>query len=119
MKIPEMIEVLQAAERGEAFEVLNPITNKWSPVTIETMPAHGIFNADYRIAPKRTLVEELCEKSFISGDLRSRAANRIVGLEALYEQAQARIEELEKGVEPAKYLSTDELLEELKRRVLE
>ena len=93
-------------------------------------------------APKKemTLVEELRSKSFVEGDLRSRAADRIAELEALslveelrYQEryvhglvrptmhrAADRIEELEHRVTiefRIEHFTTDELLAEIKRRV--
>ena len=56
MKVPEMIEVLQAYERGEQIEYRNDDRN-WE---IATHPSWSFKDFDYRIAPKKmTLVEEL------------------------------------------------------------
>ena len=93
MTIDEMLEVLQAAKRGEKIEVLkerfDPCevpdhTDVWKPIV-----GPVLFNMPmdrYRIAPKKetTLVEELRHKACYVGnpsDVLCRAADRIELLE--------------------------------------
>jgi hypothetical protein len=103
MNLDQMIEVLQAAKRGEKIEVQEPNSLCW---TVIPAPGFDFKRCNYRIAPKKemTLVEELREVASkgvsVWGDLQMRAADRI--------------EELEQyGLQD---YTTDELLAELKRR---
>ena len=125
MNIEQMIEVLQAAQRGEEIEFRYIHSSKgWNPNTAD---AYDFAHYDYRIAPKKemSLVEELREWSKSSQHfLFSKAADRIeeLELEKSYclkneKKRIARIEELESQLqETVLTASTDELLAELKRR---
>ena len=100
MDLDQMIEVLQAAKRGEKIEVLTH--DQW--VEIEAGKSFD-FYYKHRIAPKpqMTLVEEARAASTCGDGLFSRLADRI--------------EELEKAFQiTVKDFTTDELLAELKRR---
>jgi hypothetical protein len=104
MTLEQMIEVLQAAQRGEQIYYRRHDDKKWVKM------AHCEFNFssfDYRIAPKKelSLVEELREyqgKAF--SDIRNRAADRIEELES-------------HAANWAPMLTTDQLLDEIKRRM--
>jgi hypothetical protein len=106
MKIPEMIAVLEAAERGEQIEYeVKP--DLW----MTTVPEWDFSAFNYRIAPKKqelSLVEELrtLNPQFYSEwkDLAARAAKRIHALEEMMEH-------------PVESVSTEELMDELKRRI--
>ena len=107
MKISEMIEVLQAYERGEQIE-FQAFKDVWSPVGIA--PSWNFCLINYRIAPKKelSLVEEL-----------RRVGNCVRLGGPLYLRAADRIEELEKEPlwsAPIEEYATDELLAEIKRR---
>ena len=109
MNIDQMIEVLTAAKNGERVEVRANADSTW----IEVQPGQAWWNCyNYRIAPKKemTLVEELRRENecrnldnYTSG-LIKRAADRIKILEEMMEH-------------PVESVSTDELLDELKRRL--
>ena len=97
MKISEMIEVLQAAERGEVVEIY--VDGKW--IAIDD-PEFNFGDFDYRIAPKKemTLVEEL----------RNSKNDQRTYMEWQHEimcRAADRIEELEKEVEELKRINRD------------
>ncbi len=105
MKIPEMIEVLQAAERGEKIEYECCDQGDWEPWKKSYQFNFDDFN--YRIAPKKkmTLVEEL--RMYYD---QHKAA--------IYKDAADRIEELEKK----KYFyitdfTINEMLDEIKGRI--
>ena len=107
MKISDMVEVLQAAERGEVIEYGGG-NNSWLPNTALNF---DFKRYDYRIAPKKrelSLVEELrtLNPQFYSEwkDIAARAADRI--------------EDLERS-EPIIAFTTNELLVELGRRMLD
>ena len=106
MNIKEMIEVLQAARRGEKIEMslICDFGDRW---VVSAAPQWNFRDFDYRIAPKRemTLVEELRHYGGIDSiDLWGR----------LCRNAADRITELEQyGLQD---YTTDELLAELKRR---
>jgi hypothetical protein len=108
MDIDSMIAVLEAAKRGEKIEHLP----KGYPNTVWQPKDHeGIntFMYDYRVAPKpkMTLVARL------------RMAERLTP-NGLHGAAADRIEELEGfGVKRVDAFTTDELLDELKRRMLD
>ena len=107
MEIKDLIEVLEAAERGEQIEVLvgayADIWGKWQGKVLH-------MDMEYRIVPTKhelSLVEELrtLNPQFYSEwkDLAARAADRI--------------EELEGFSKKSLYCyTTDELLAEIKRR---
>ena len=100
MKIDEMIEVLQAAKRGEKIEVREG--GSW----YEHLDGAWNFDAkDYRIAPKkeRGLVEQLRAWGASPGNVIQRAADRIEQLEM-------------DSITSMVNVTTDELLAELKRR---
>jgi len=87
MNIDEMLEVLQAAKRGEEIEVRYhcEIPESWRDVG--TIDVWNFSSCDYRIAPKKemTLVEELRHKACYVGnpsEVLCRAADRITELEA-------------------------------------
>ena len=107
MTLDEMIEVLTAYKNGEKIECGYNDTNHWTPCN---EPPWNFSITDYRIAPKKemTLVERLRYQASISGGdwgaTMNRAANRIKILEEMMEH-------------PVESVSTDELLEELKRRM--
>ena len=101
MNIKEMIEVLQAAERGETIE-FKDLHRGW----IATKnPAFDFGSYKYRVTPKpqMTLVEELRRHKDV-WDLNQRAADRI--------------EELEGRPFPPtlEQITTDKLLAELAKR---
>jgi hypothetical protein len=107
MTLNEMIEILQAAQRGEPIEYKSKHypNDRWIPKN------HDAWNTDtfdYRIAPKKelSLVEELREEKFVSDHLRRRAADRIEELES-------------HAANWAPMLTTDQLLDEIKRRMSE
>lgn len=103
MEIKSMIEVLQAAERGELLQVRYHSENSGQWHDISKCLVWNFAQRDYRIAPKKeiSLVERLRE----------------LGLSACNEAAD-RIEELEKyeALRITKF-TTDELIDELKRRI--
>jgi DNA-binding NarL/FixJ family response regulator len=104
MNINEMIEVLQAAERGEKIE-MSTTTSGWQR-TEDPLWNFGV--CDYRIAPKKeiTLVEALRQASLGAAPcLLSVAADRI----ELLELAAASMHLSRR--------TTDELLAEIARRV--
>ncbi len=104
MTLNEMIEVLQAAQRGEPIEFSFKDRNEW----FENSALMFDFSSyKYRITPKKelSLVEEL-RNANTNTDLCNRAADLI--------------EELE-SCEPAVWLkdiTTNELLDEIKRRMV-
>lgn len=105
MKISEMIEVLQAYERGEKIEVLSG--DQWR--VPGDFPSWNFHQYQYRIAPKKelSLVEELREadrKDRRAEDLLRRVADRICELERV-------------NAKPIDHYTTDELLDEIKRRM--
>ena len=103
MTLTEMITVLQAAQNGEPIECSPKNRDDWLRVS---NPQWDFERCDYRIALKKSLVEELREyqgKAF--SDIRNRAADRIEELEG----------ELLIDRSP-KAWTTYDLLEELKRR---
>lgn len=107
MKISEMIEVLQAAERGEKIEAKSELrVRDWHEVR---SPVWNFEINDYRIAPKKemTLVEEL----------REYGKTRLAPGSTLIQKAIDRIEFLE-NITPVRVdqFTTNELLEEIKRR---
>jgi len=130
MNLDEMIEVLEAAHRGEKIE-LEVQTGIW---IIPEDPKWNFRDFNYRIAPKSgtytmTLVEELRGAFLLNGSHTSptvcqRAADRIEELESDAYDAdneiltlRARVKELEGfGVKRIDAYTTDELLDELKRR---
>jgi hypothetical protein len=96
--IDSMIEVLQAAKRGEKIEYTS-IAHGWIPAA---EPSWDFSSNAYRIAPKKemSLVERL----------------RVVG--GVGDEAADRIEELEGFGKKSLYCyATDELLAEIARRV--
>jgi ABC-type transport system involved in cytochrome c biogenesis ATPase subunit len=101
MKISEMIEVLQAAERGEVIESTTKMFENWTEVFDPVFDFHRL---NYRIAPKKemTLVERL--RGWTGKDMHDAAD---------------RIEELEKNIAllDLHYVPTDDLLAEIARRV--
>ena len=108
MTIQEMIEVLQAAKRGEKIEVqTDPFSDCWQ----EWKGTVIHLDLNYRIAPKKamSLVEELRHYGGIdSNDLWGR----------LCRNAADRIEELEKVTHRTwRFVDTDELMAEIARRV--
>ena len=108
MNIDDMIEVLQAAKRGEKIEYRYIHADKnslWMDNT--SAGAFDFAHYDYRIAPKKemTLVEEA--RRWATSDpnsLLSRLADRIEQLE----EAQNA---------PLSLFTTDELIDEIKRRI--
>ena len=105
METKDMIEILQAYERGEKIEYV--VNGSWLPNTALNF---DFQRYDYRIAPTKhelSLVEELrtLNPQFYSEwkDLAARAADRI--------------EDLEKSIYNSAVWHTDELLDELKRRI--
>jgi hypothetical protein len=106
MKIEDMIAILEAAKRGEKIEHLP----KGYPNTVWQPKDHeGIntFMYDYRIAPKKemTLVEE------------ARCYDKAGFTNTFIHKLADRIEELEKVTHRTwRFVDTDELLAELKRR---
>ena len=114
MNIKEMIEVLQAAERGETIE-FKDLHRGW----IATKnPAFDFGSYKYRVTPKpqMTLVEELRRHKDV-WDLNQRAADEIIELRLAVHNRDNRLEELEKyeRLRITKF-TTSELLDELKRR---
>ncbi len=108
MKISKMVEVLQAAERGEEVQWLTP-DDLWVPWRTQQL---NFVDYQYRIAPPKkekemTMVEQLRSmKPFgYQSQLACDAADRIEDLEIANESLS-----LERR-------ATDELLAELKRRV--
>ena len=111
MNIDEMLEVLQAAKRGEEIEVRYhcEIPESWRDVG--TIDVWNFSSCDYRIAPKKemTLVEELRNLAKfgvpdgLMGGLLTRAADYIERLE----KPQA---------DPLCSASIDQLLAEIARR---
>jgi hypothetical protein len=104
MDLDQMIDVLQAAKHGEKIECKITDGACWVPHYDDIWD----FNTyDYRIAPKprMPLVEELRAAAQASTSLANRAADRI--------------EELEKSIYNPSVWHTDELLAELKRRMLD
>ncbi len=80
MELKEIIEVLQAAERGESIEFASATGTNWKTVIGDPVWAFNQYK--YRIAPKKemTLVEEL--RGVMNGsELARRAADRIEFLE--------------------------------------
>jgi hypothetical protein len=109
MKISEMIEVLQAAERGENIEMRHhcDTTGRWYPID----GGWHFQSRDYRIAPKKemTLVER------IRNGLKAHCLLDMDDVKA----AADRIEELERvNAKPIDHYTTDELLTEIKRRMM-
>lgn len=113
MTLEDMITVLQAAQRGEQLYYRRHDDKTWVKM------AHCEFNFsnfDYRIAPKKelSLVEELRNAANLrpgaiwNVDMLSRAADRIDELEK--NMAYAKPQALKKA------FTTDELLDEIKRR---
>ena len=108
MKIDEMIAVLEAAKRGEKIEWNNQ--GQW---VLWRPEQFNFIGYTYRIAPKKemTLVEEL--RDVVDFKVSSFDCVRDTCL-----RAADRIEELDRPYPPTIAQSTtDELLEELKRRV--
>jgi hypothetical protein len=96
MKIPDMIAVLEAAERGEQIEYeVKP--DLW----MTTVPEWDFSAFNYRIAPKKQELSLVDQLRRYGGPLMEAAADQI--------------EELEKS-EPIIAFTTDELLDELRRR---
>ena len=106
MNIPEMIEVLKAAERGEDIEYRTYLAGApWMPW--DKGRSWCFDRCVYRIAPKkeRSLVEELLAAHAATAlSVYQRAADRIAELEALYASSISAF-------------TTDELLAEIKRRM--
>jgi hypothetical protein len=107
MKIPEMIAVLEAAERGEQIEYRSygsSFSDPWGKCL--GSPKWDFSHLEYRIAPKKevTLVEELRKIYELGG-------------KGICTRAADRIEELEKCILFPVQVSTDKLLAELKKRV--
>jgi len=100
----QMIEVLTAAKNREPVEYAVHGRDDWDLIGHEHFFNFDEFN--YRIAPKKemTLVEELRSYPRDGDDVRQRAADRIEHLE----------ESLNHALE---YSTTDELMDELKRRI--
>ena len=95
MDIDSMVEVLQAAKRGEKIEVITTSKEGWCEVP---NPEFTFPMDRYRIAPKKemTLVEELRNiGSFLPSNLCNRAADEIVELRLAVHNRDNRIEELE------------------------
>lgn len=107
MNIPDMISVLQAAERGEKIEVSSKYEINWTPIS---SPAFNFEACSYRIAPKpqMTLVELLREHSE-KGSILDKAADRIEELEEKTKAVTVKI--------PLEHCTTDELLTEIARRL--
>ncbi len=108
MKITEMIEVLQAAQRGEKIEFRFLHAN----VDAEWRTCNGknfnFIDFNYRIALKKlSLVEELR----VLGKTHPYATAAVVIMKAA-----DRIEELENGLILWEHATDDELIDELKRR---
>jgi hypothetical protein len=106
MTIDEMLEVLQAAKRGETVECRLCGASTWKPIPFN-QPSWAFDKFDYRIAPKKemTLVERAREEAQDDPDsLLWKLADRIEELEAALE-----------SIQPSEY-TTDELLAEIKRR---
>jgi hypothetical protein len=110
MTLEQMIEVLQAAQRGEAIQQKLKASHKWGmPVYFSNEYLYDFTMFDYRIAPKKelSLVERLRHLSCRLGspaDILTEAADRI--------------EELESHARNwAPMLTTEELLDEIKRRM--
>ena len=108
MEIKDIIEILQAYERGEQIKVFDPTNGEWNEWA---GGAAAIFtSADYSITPKKkmTLVEELrtLNPQFYSEwkDLAARAADRIEDLEGFSKKS-------------LYCYTTDELLADIKRRI--
>ena len=85
MNIKDMIEILQAAERGERIE-FEEFKDVW--LTIGDTPSWNFYSVNYRIAPTKhelSLVEELrtLNPQFYSEwkDIAARAADRITDLQ--------------------------------------
>jgi hypothetical protein len=114
MNLKEMIEILQAAERGEKIEVQTDMqSGVWQPWKGTVLH----FDLNYRIAPKKemTLVEELKAGVKDTGELISSAAH----VNALMSSAAYRIQDLEHNLMKPAHIdkfTTDELLAEIKRR---
>ncbi len=93
MELDQMIEVLQAAKRGEKIEVL--IGGEWLRLID---PNFNFQSFSYRIAPKKemTLVEELrlCVSPYavVPRDIFKRAADRIEELEEILHTNVERID---------------------------
>jgi hypothetical protein len=109
MKISEMVEVLRAAERGEDIEYRTYLAGApWMPW--DKGRSWCFDRCVYRIAPKKkiTLVDQL----------------RITNI-AICKDAADRIEELEEKTQaipvkiPLEICAADELLAEIKRRMME
>jgi hypothetical protein len=108
MTLEQMIEVLQAAQRGEPIQHRRKDRDKWGvPVYLSDGYRYDFKTFDYRIAPKKelSLVEELRMATAWSRDLAIRAADRIEELEAMLQH------------NCLNELTTDELLAEIKRRM--
>ena len=102
MNLDQMIEVLQAAKRGEEIEVLN--SAGW---VICVNPEFSFPMDRYRVAPKEmTLVEEL-RGDYVSSVLQKRAADRIEELESYAKNWSIN------------NVTTDELIEEIRTRMLD
>jgi len=107
MKIKDMIEILQAAERGEKIECKASGGSRW----YSDHPIWNFAQVEYRIAPKKqelSLVEEFrtLNPQFYSEwkDLAARAADRIEDLEGFSKKS-------------LYCYTTDELLADIKRRI--
>ena len=106
MDVKQMIEVLQAHERGERVDVLldgdAKVWGEWNGKVLH-------MDMTYRATPKKEMT--LVDKA------RALANSDIVGTDSrkMLNQLANRIEELEECMAPSTW-GTDELLDELKRR---